>query len=85
MPVDLVLDNPLKDFVESRNPMEVTDSHKTVFLNARYRYGKVHGVDTWCNAYAQLLKINNPQIEVLEVKLETTVYDSNIELDRWWA
>lgn len=72
-------------FVESSNPMEVTTTHSTVFLNARFYQGSVDNIDCAIDKVVEQLKALNPKCEILETKKETTVYDTNHGLDKWWA
>lgn len=76
---------PVEGFVESRNAMEVTDTHSVVFMNARYYRGTVSFVDWKTDTLVQQFKDLNPTCEVLEVKKESTVFDTNLNLDKWWA
>lgn len=76
---------PVVNYVQSRNPMVVTDTHETVFLNARFYNGTNEGVDSTIDSAVRTIGILNPGCEILEVKKETTVYDTNHKLDKWWA
>lgn len=73
------------NYVQSRNPMETTTTHETVFLNARYYNGTNEGVDGQIDSVVRTLGILNPDCKILEVKKETTVFDTNHKLDKWWA
>lgn len=83
-PLDVAL-STVKDYVQSRNPMVKTDTHETVFLNARYYNGTNEGVDGQIDNVVRTLGVLNPKCEILEVKKETTVFDTNHKLDKWWA
>lgn len=76
-------------FVQSSNPMEVKGDVETVFLNARFYKGEVAWIDYQIKKEVNRLVGRNAvrgyQIEVLETKIESTVYDSNLALDKWWA
>ena len=72
-------------YVQSRNPMEVAAEYTTVFLNARYYSGTVEEVDDNIDAAVMAIRITNPGCAILEVKKESTVVDTNLNLDKWWA
>jgi hypothetical protein len=76
-------------YVQSSNPMEVKGDMETVFLNARYYKGEVGWIDSQINKDVSRLVGRNAvrgyEIEVLEAKIESTVYDTNLALDKWWA
>lgn len=72
-------------FVESNNPMEVTDTHSTVFLNARFYSGSVNEVDETVDSMIDQVRKLNPLCTILEAKKESAIYDSNLNLDKWWA
>jgi hypothetical protein len=76
-------------FVQSSNPMEVKGDMETVFVNARYYKGDVRWIDYQIMKDSNRLKGRNAargiDIEVLETKIESTVFDSNLSLDKWWA
>ena len=76
---------PLGEFVQSRNAMETSDTHEVVFLNARWYAGTVDAVDAYVDVAVKLFQEMNPDAEVLDVKKETTVFDTNLNLDKWWA
>lgn len=71
--------------VQSRNPMVVTDTHETVFYNARFYKGTVEQIDKDVEMHVLELVAMNQDIQVLEVKVESTVWDTNLQLDKWWA
>lgn len=77
--------NTVDNFVESRNPMEIKDQHSTVFLNARFYKGTIDEIDNIINRAVEKIKVANPACNILEVKKETTVYDTNLLVDKWWA
>lgn len=72
-------------FVQSRNPMEVTGTHSTVFLNARFYDGDVDSIDRYIDASVKFISTLNPHAKILEVKKETCIEDTNLNLDKWWA
>jgi hypothetical protein len=83
-PIDIALIT-IPGFVQSKNPMIQDLLTETVFLNARYYSGSIEEIDKSINcAYGQISELN-PNCKILEVKIESTVYDSNLELDKWWA
>jgi hypothetical protein len=77
--------NQLTNYVRSRNPMAVTPDGLITFLNVRFYAGTVSDVDQQINDDVILLQKCNPHIKVLEVKIESAIYDTNLLLDRWWA
>lgn len=80
--INLVL---IDNFVESSNPMESHIDYSIVFINARYYSGTVDDIDIKIDNQINEFKILNPLCEVIEVKKESTIFDTNLELDRWWA
>lgn len=83
-PLGTTLSHP-DALVASSNPMAVHRDYEIRFLNARFYEGSVEEVDAKIQYYVNNLVKENPQIKILEVKRETTVMDSNHELDSWWA
>ena len=72
-------------FVPSSNPMSVHDSFSHLFLNKRVYEGDCQSVDDTIRKQVQLLSNINPNCTLIEVKIETTVWDSNLNHDKWWA
>jgi hypothetical protein len=76
-------------FVQSRNAMEVVGDTEIVFLNARYYKGQTGFIDYTINKEVSRIVNRNANkgvhVEVLETKIESTVYDTNLALDKWWA
>lgn len=74
-------------FVESRNPMEVGEDYEVVFMNARFYEGSIDMIDREVSRrlkmFQHLNQFNN--ITILEIKTESTIFDSNHGLDKWWA
>lgn len=83
---------PVGNLVESRNPMVIAADHTVVFMNARFYGGEIEWVDLAIGELVtQLVKNNQAMnlrdncIAIIEVKIESTVHDSNLALDKWWA
>jgi hypothetical protein len=72
-------------FVQSRNPMDEEKTHSTIFLNARFYSGTVEEVDAKADEAVNCIRLLNPNCEILEVKKESTVFDTNHDHDKWWA
>ena len=70
-------------FALSSNPKEVKDSYVTQFLNMRFLSGDFDESNIKIERVKDLLKQNN--LEIIEVKDELSVYDTNFKLDKWWA
>ena len=80
-----VLLQTVPDYVMSSNPMVSYPEYKVLFLNARYYEGTTEEVDRHVDYSVAMIKQANPQCTVMEVKKETTVFDTNHNLDKWWA
>ncbi|MEL6180985.1 MAG: hypothetical protein AAFS10_18635, partial [Myxococcota bacterium] len=74
---------PRLGYVPSRNPLAVTRGRVVQFVNMRLYTGSLEDTDRRIDAVAEALRTHG--IKVGEIKRETTVADSNLELDRWWA
>lgn len=72
-------------FVPSRNVLEDVDAHRTVFLSARYYAGTLQNVDSTIDCAVETIKELNPNARILSVRKESIVFDSNLEMDNWWA
>ena len=72
-------------YVASRNIMEEIDTHSIAFLSARYYAGSLILVDTAIDIASETIKILNPKAELLSVHKESIVFDTNPEMDNWWA
>lgn len=70
-------------FVVSRNAMD--KEGEVYFLNARFYEGTIEEISVKISEAVNFLKYMNHLLTVLEVKEETTVFDSNLALDHWWA
>ena len=77
--------NTIPGYVQSRNPMVTHDDYQVVFLNSRYYDASVRLVDHDVDQCVAEIQRINPDCEIVEVKKETTVFDSNHDLDKWWA
>lgn len=75
----------LQNYVQSRNPMSSTEIHFVTFLNARFYSGSVEDIDAQIAKDVIAIKNMNPIAELLEIKIESAILDTNISLDRWWA
>lgn len=67
-------------YVRSRNPKQVSDDGSIFFLNRRWYSGSIESI----NKELQDLVLD-PAIQIHETKVESTIFDSNKELDAWWA
>jgi len=70
-------------FVPSRNPRQRTTEFVTQFVNLRIYEGDHQAADTRVEQLVSRLK--QQSFDVLEVKRETVVYDTNQAQDQWWA
>lgn len=70
-------------YVPSRNPSAREEDVVHQFINLRYYEGTLGSVDAKVASLSDFLKNNG--IEVEEIKKETTVFDTNHDLDKWWA
>ena len=75
-----VLENKLtsipEGFVKSKNPIQ----EGVYFLNKRWYVGDISDIEHEVDLVVEFLKE-----AVIEVKLESIVFDSNKRLDKWWA
>lgn len=74
------LPQDLQGFVLSRNPNEVTKEYEHRFLNCRTYSGTVEDFDEKVDKFIETIKEH-----VIEVKKESTILDTNLALDKWWA
>lgn len=74
---------PRLGYVPSRNPLAVSRGRVVQFVNMRLYEGTLADTDQRIDAVAEAIRDHG--VHVGEVKRETTVFDSNLELDRWWA
>ncbi len=70
-------------YVPSSNPMSIETETVHQFINIRYYDGDLYAVNNRVNVLTDFLRAHD--IDVEEVKMETAVFDTNIDLDRWWA
>lgn len=81
--------NGLKSFEDSlgyslsNNPKEVASDFVTQFVNVRYMNMNKNEADKKLDKIIDFLKLNN--INIIEVKEEISVYDTNFDLDKWWT
>lgn len=73
----------LGTFVFSRNPNEVKDDYVHHFLNSRVYSGTVEEFDKSVDIMVNKLK--NIGLNVIEAKKESTILDTRLETDKWWA
>ncbi|MEZ4320654.1 MAG: hypothetical protein R3F61_24440 [Myxococcota bacterium] len=70
-------------FVASSNPRERTDEAVLQFVNLRIYEGDRAAADV---RVAEILALLGDQgFDIVEVKRETTIFDTHHALDRWWA
>jgi hypothetical protein len=70
------------DWRLSSNPLSRNDNGTVQFINRRF-YDNKNYLDDEIKMMTTQLK--SAMIEILEVKVETCVYDSNQDLDAWWV
>jgi hypothetical protein len=74
-------------YVPSRNPLakhRTADTpHATQFLNMRFYEGSLSEIDAKVQAVVDFLTAHD--VAVAEVKQETTLFDTHLQHDRWWA
>jgi hypothetical protein len=69
-------------FVPSRNPRERSADWVTQFVNLRLYEGRQESADR--TVAGLLAALREAGLEVVEVKRETTVFDTHQQLDQWW-
>lgn len=72
-------------FVPSRNVLEDVDVQRIAFLSARYYTGTLQNVDFAIDCAVETIRQLNPNAKILSVRKESIVFDSNLEMDKWWA
>lgn len=72
----------LNGFVPSRNPNEIKGIICHQFLNKRWYDGSYTDLK---NDIEKATSILNDMCNIKEIKIESAVFDSNTNLDRWWA
>lgn len=70
-------------YVPSNNPNERKTQWVTQFINLRLYEGTLAQTDQHVDALVDFLTDND--VHVAEVKRETTVFDTNLDLDHWWT
>ena len=75
----------INGFVASSNPMAMFQDSSYLFLNKRIYNGDCNHIDRQMYDDVQLLRSINPNCKLVEVKIETAVWDSNLNHDKWWA
>lgn len=76
---------PVKGWVRSSNPMTQEAHCETFFFNKRFRRGTVEEIDHNIKAEVWAMMRLNKECTIVSTKIESTVYDSNQQLDQWWA
>lgn len=76
---------PRARYVRSSNPFEIEENSNIYFWNARFYSGEVIHVDETIRREVRFMQSLNPDCEILEVKIETAVHDSNPQSDAWWS
>lgn len=71
------------NFVPSSNPNERKEEYVTQFVNMRIYDGDLANADTQISKVQDAL--NEHGFTIAQTKAETTIFDTNLELDRWWA
>ena len=71
------------DFVPSRNPLAQQSDHVVQFLNNRLYEGSAESADHMISSVLDRLEALD--VDVLETKRETVVFDTHQQLDQWWA
>lgn len=72
----------------SSNPFSVSDDGIVQFINKRFYTNDNSGCDilTLINdSVDNMVRQIYPGVDIIECKIETAVYDSNADLDAWWA
>ena len=70
-------------FVPSSNPNERTHEHIAQFVNMRLYDGELTQTEAKIEQVLEALQAH--ELDVAQVKAETTILDTNLALDRWWA
>lgn len=70
-------------FVPSSNPNERTHEHIAQFVNMRLYDGELAQTEAKIQQVIEALQAH--ELVVAQVKAETTILDTNLALDRWWA
>lgn len=70
-------------FVPSSNPRAIHGDHIVQFVNLRLYEGTLAETEAVVESLVEALTAHG--LDVAEVKQETAVFDTNLDLDRWWA
>lgn len=70
-------------FVPSSNPRAIHGDHIVQFVNLRLYEGTLEETEAVVADLVSALVARG--LDVAEVKQETAVFDTNLDLDRWWA
>ena len=81
----LKMDRVLEDFRFSHNPHSSDSDFIYQFMNLRARSGKIEDFDSRVDASFLYLVGSYPTLKVSKPKIETTVVDTRISIDNWWA
>lgn len=73
----------LYGFRLSNNPKEIKKEFTTQFVNMRYFEGNYDSTNKKIDNVLRFL--NNINVNILEIKDELSVYDSNFDEDKWWT
>lgn len=73
----------------SSNPFSVSDDGIVQFINRRFYTKEYSSCDILQlinkSIDDMMIKLYNTGVDIIERKVETAVYDSNVDLDAWWA
>jgi hypothetical protein len=73
----------------SSNPFNVSDNGIVQFINRRFYTREYSDYDILQlindSVDDMIVKLYNTGVDIIERKVETAVYDSNVDLDAWWA
>jgi len=74
----------IHNFALSNNPKEINTSYITQFINMRFLSGDKQSSDIKIKNILDLLgTVGN--CNIIEVKDEVSVFDTNFTMDKWWA
>jgi hypothetical protein len=75
----------LEDWVRSSTQLNGWNKQESFFVNRRFYSGSVEKVDAIIYKQLDVMKLLNPHHRFVEVKIESTIYDTNLYHDKWWA
>lgn len=75
----------LKEWVRSSTQLNGWNKQESFFINRRFYSGTVEEVDAIIQQQFAVMKLLNPHHRFVEIKIESTIYDSNQQHDQWWA